>query len=304
MTLLTPALRLADRGWQMFALNPGGLPWPNCNDCSLTCGIAEDYEACPHLLCHAAYAGTTAGIKLDQMFEDHPDSLLGLRTGIGSGLFVLDFDMHEGGKNGIETLVKMKEAGVLPLTVTALTGGGGVHLYYRHPGGDLRVPNDNRGKVGPGVDVKGDGGYVIVPPSQKTNKPNGYRWYDGRSPWQYEIADLPSSLLVVISRVKEVIRRYPAPAINVDFSLLTTKALGEALDRLEFEMVGGRNARLYEAACRAGEAVAAGAIDLEEVKGMLEARGMAAGLSGNEINGTVRSGLRRGMHDFQLEVSS
>lgn len=50
----------------------------------------------------------------------------------------------------------------LPLTVTVLTGGGGRHLYFLYPG--QLVPN-SAGKLGEGLDIRGDGGYVVVPPS-------------------------------------------------------------------------------------------------------------------------------------------
>jgi hypothetical protein len=47
-----------------------------------------------------------------------------------------------------------------------LTGGGGQHYYFRHPGGYVR---SGAGKLGPGLDVKGDGGYVVAPPSEHKN---------------------------------------------------------------------------------------------------------------------------------------
>ncbi len=60
--------------------------------------------------------------------------------------------------------------GPLPATLQACTGGGGTHLYFMHPGG--RVPN-SAGRLGPGLDVRGDGGYVLVSPSRRRPLPLG-----------------------------------------------------------------------------------------------------------------------------------
>ena len=53
--------------------------------------------------------------------------------------------------------------GLLPSTWRFLTGGGGEHILFRHPGST--IPN-SAGKIGPGVDVRGDGGYIVAPPSE------------------------------------------------------------------------------------------------------------------------------------------
>ncbi len=63
-----------------------------------------------------------------------------------------------------------REHGALPETVRAETGGGGEHHFFRHPGGEVR---NSAGKLGAGVDVRGDGGYIVVPPSPH---PSGRRY--------------------------------------------------------------------------------------------------------------------------------
>jgi hypothetical protein len=85
----------------------------------------------------------------------------------GGGLVVIDVDV-KGGVNGMETLHALESAhGVLPSTFEVATPSGGKHLYYRYPAG-VQV-GSRAGKIAgnpaPGVDVRGDGGYVVVPPS-------------------------------------------------------------------------------------------------------------------------------------------
>lgn len=123
-----------------------------------------------------------------------PDMLAGWRklrpvglaviTGAISGIIVLDSD----GPAGEESL----RGRALPPTPTVLTGGGGVHRYYRHPGG--RMPNAVRLGGLAGVDLRGDGGYVVAPPSLH---PSGrrYEWAPSLSPADIPVADPPAWLL-------------------------------------------------------------------------------------------------------------
>src|SRR3546814_8370338 len=91
-----------------------------------------------------------------------PAANVAIRTGQASGLVVLDVDPDHGGE---ETLAQVIEQhGPLPPGRTIQTGGGGRHLYLRHPGGVVR--NDAGRKLGAGIDIRGDGGYVLAPPSR------------------------------------------------------------------------------------------------------------------------------------------
>lgn len=78
-----------------------------------------------------------------------------------SGLVVVDIDPRHSGEESWQKLID--EHGPLPLTPTLRTGSGGRHLYFRHPAQGLRV--GNRQNMVPGVDLRGDGGYVIGPGS-------------------------------------------------------------------------------------------------------------------------------------------
>jgi len=121
-------------------------------------------------------------------FEQWPDANLGVVTGAISNLIVLDVDPKHGGDDTLQLLER--RFGPLPQTVESHTGGGGRHLYFRHPGYPVR----NRAGLGQGIDLRGDGGYVVAPPSVH---PSGtpYAWLAGRSPDALALAPLPRWLL-------------------------------------------------------------------------------------------------------------
>jgi hypothetical protein len=102
-------------------------------------------------------------------WDQEPDANIGLATGAVSHCFVLDID----GEEGESALAKLEaEHGQLPSTVESITGGGGRHLFFETPDALIR---NSAGKVGSGIDVRGEGGYVVVPPSMH---PSGraYAW--------------------------------------------------------------------------------------------------------------------------------
>ena len=100
------------------------------------------------------------------------DFNIGIAT--GTGLVVLDVDTnHDAGKFGDETLEELEQRyGKLPDTWTCLTGGGGVHYYFRCDDPALTVGVD----FAPGLDYKGTGGYVIAPPSIHPTTGRAYEW--------------------------------------------------------------------------------------------------------------------------------
>jgi hypothetical protein len=92
-------------------------------------------------------------------------------TGKKSGVVVLDVDVDDG---GLDSLAKLERAGTpAPKMARACTGGGGIHIFFRNPRGtEIR---NSAGLLGPGLDVRGEGGYVVVPPSRTRGL---YRWVD------------------------------------------------------------------------------------------------------------------------------
>ena len=161
--ILAAALAYADRGWQVFPVKPDKDPWtPNgFKDAS------DDPE------------------QLAFWWRQHPTAGVAIATGAVSGLDVIDEDTPKGGARGRAELEK--RIGPLPPTYEVLSGGGGKHFYFAHPG--VEVPCSVR-ELGTGLDVRGDGGYIIAPPTihGKTRRP--YKLLHER-----ELAPWPAALL-------------------------------------------------------------------------------------------------------------
>lgn len=139
------------------------------------------------LLRWQVYQYRRAGVpEIAEWFQRWPDANIAVVTGIVSGVVVLDLDPRHGAAASLERLDR--EQGPLPDTVEASAGGGGRHLYFAHPGDIIR----NRVGLLPGIDLRGDGGYVVAPPSiHGSGEP--YRWV--RSPEVLYPLPLPGWLL-------------------------------------------------------------------------------------------------------------
>ena len=150
--LLKAALSYARRGVPVFPCEPGGKR---------------------PLTYSGFWDATTEMRRIEAWWSRWPLANVGVPTGGRSGLLVLDVDPRGG---GLESLASLEKDAPLPGTARARTGGGGIHVFFRYPAGQ-KVGN-SAGALGPGLDVRGEGGYVVVPPS-RTQGP--YEWID-RSP--------------------------------------------------------------------------------------------------------------------------
>ncbi len=127
--------------------------------------------------------------QVSDWFSRWPDANIGIVTGEISNLIVLDIDPKHGGDSSLEWLER--RFGRLPETVEAVTGGDGRHFYFAHPGGLIR----NRAGLAQGIDLRGDGGYIVAPPSiHPSGRP--YVWAVGRSPEDIGLAALPRWILL------------------------------------------------------------------------------------------------------------
>jgi hypothetical protein len=123
--------------------------------------------------------------EIARWFGHWPDANVAIVTGRISGIVVVDVDTRHGGPDSVADAERRH--GRLPATVESATGGGGRHLYYAHPG----TPMANRVAMLPGVDLRGDGGCVVAPPSVH---PSGrrYAWVAQRAPGEVALAPLPA----------------------------------------------------------------------------------------------------------------
>jgi hypothetical protein len=135
-----------------------------------------------------------------------PDAGLGVVTGAVSGLVVLDVDPRNDGDATLEDLER--EHGPVPVTVEVLTGGGGRHLYFQHPGEETPPA-----KIGPGLDLLGDGSQVVAPPSLHASG-RRYEWEVSRLPNDVALAELPSWLRTDVPRRGTAHDHPPRPATD------------------------------------------------------------------------------------------
>lgn len=129
-------------------------------------------------------------------WTQHPDAQIAGRTGATTDTAVIDVDPRHGGHLTLDDLEA--EYGRVPDTVESITGSGGRHLFYAYPGGDLRSGVD---VLGPGVDLRANGGYVILPPSLHENG-QYYEWEASSVPGEAEIASFPAWALDLIAKSK------------------------------------------------------------------------------------------------------
>lgn len=179
---LGAALEYASRGWAVLPLHSvvGG-------SCTCTkageCGSAGKHPRTKNGLKDA----TTDCEVIRRWWAKWPAANVGIITGRASGIVVLDLD--EGGEEALAALCA--QMGELSKTVEAMTGSGGRHLYFSAP--EVAVSNSAR-KLGPGLDVRGDGGYVVAPPSvHKTGR--AYAWSEGHGPGAVTTVEMPHWLV-------------------------------------------------------------------------------------------------------------
>lgn len=198
-----------------------------------------------------------------QMFDDRNALMIGMPTGSRSGLVVVDVDIKNGAK-GDEWL--QQHAGQLPPTRTHKTRSGGLHLLFRAPAG-IEVRN-SASRVAPGVDVRGEGGYVVVPPSP------GYSVAD-----HTEAAEMPAWLveLCLKPRVVEPPREPERPRRHDDSihgSRYGLAALERECDAVAGASPGVQEPALNDGALRMGSLVAAGVLEARYAHDRLVDAGM------------------------------
>jgi hypothetical protein len=164
------ALGYAAQGWLVFPCKPSGKE-------PLTPRGLKD--------------ATTDHEQVNAWWATWPTANIGVRTGPESGLLVVDIDADHHGFEGLAKLEASHDRGLA--TLESATGGGGSHLLFRYPhNAEIR---NSAGKLAYGVDIRGAGGYIIVPPSgHKSGR--RYRWCD----WHAQPLDPPGWLLDALTK--------------------------------------------------------------------------------------------------------
>jgi hypothetical protein len=172
-TILAAALAYAARGWFVFPARPGE---------------KKSYKSAEHS--DGRKWGKTKDVKeIERDWKRWPDANVGIVTGPESGFWVVEADTKEGhGVDGIASLAALEQQhGALPPTLMAESPSGTSHLYFSWPTGGVKIIN-SASTIGPGIDVRGEGGMVIAPPSVK--KDGSYRWIN-----DLPVAEAPAWLI-------------------------------------------------------------------------------------------------------------
>lgn len=267
--MLRAALAYADLlGWSVFPLARGSkIPLANSNGC---------------------HDATTDPATLRTWWHAHPGANVGLGCG-PSGLVVVDLD-RKGGVDGLRAWLDLVQRldiaeGRPPV---ARTPSGGLHLVYGAGGYEL---GNSNGKLGPGIDTKSAGGYVVLAPSTLDN--GCYRWLDNRRPTDGPIPVLPARVAEALLPIPASRQAAPMPTVTSGTAYARAALAGE-LGRVRGAKNGRRNHTLNAAAFALGTLTGGGLLDRSEVAGALEAAALAVGLGEREAQATIASGLDAG----------
>jgi Bifunctional DNA primase/polymerase, N-terminal. len=266
-SLKVAALNYAKAGLPVFPCNPDKTPRVShgCKDASCDCDTIQRW------------------------WNRWPDALIGLRTGTASGMFVLDIDVKNGGEGFASLAVLEKQHGSLPPTFTVTTPSGGEHRYFVMPETDPPLGLSS-GKLGPGLDTRGENGYVVVPPSKGING-NYYQFVNSG----VELAELPQWVIDSLRNPK----KNDWQTVSTESLLNDDTPYGRAaLDGIMSEMAeapeGQRNDTLNRLACRLASLVAGGELSKGSAE-LIKKSAQEAGLGATEIEKTFLSGFTKGM---------
>lgn len=229
---------------------------------------------------------------------------IGIITGSASGIVVVDIDNDD-------AYTWCNDNGGLPSTVTIKTPRG-YHLYYAQP--DIQISN-SASKLAAGVDIRGDGGFVVGPESSfvptKSEKADGklagvYYPVPNMGPGEIPLAPLPAWIIDHLTSdagndiqtpAKIDTSTTPAEMIvpaDIPEAYAAAVLKGE-LDRITQAVKGTRNESLFKASDRIARLVAVGAIEDAVARSELRAAAVAIGLSSDEISETIKSGFGHGL---------
>jgi putative DNA primase/helicase len=247
---------------------------------------------------------TTHNQQISEWWQRLPKAMIGVPTGRAIGAFVIDVDAGIDETTGevfsadqIIAELEREISAKLPTTWTLETPRGGRHLYFALPAGECP---GNRTAIVQRVDVRGDGGYVIAPPSVRPDG-RGYRWITKNG----ELAQAPLPLLDCIFRRGRWARNseqaaHPtlAPSNKAQRNYALT-ALDNQIRNVERAGKGTRNQTLNDAALALAHLVAAGLLSEAVVRQLLENAACACGLAKDDgiasVRATITSGMKAGL---------
>lgn len=225
-----------------------------------------------------------------------PNALIGLPCGPSTDLLVIDVDI-DGSKQGAESLAALEaKFGPLGAVLSATTGGGGLHLFFKwSPGHGL---GNARGALPPDIDVRGDGGYIIAAPSVSVK--GQYFYNEDTSVFPPELTAPPAWLVEIIktpkSRPGPVRQALTPQGSHSGTGHPYTAAMLESLcAEIRATPGGQRNQKLNNAAIRCGHFIPGGRLSRGDAERELSMAGSLAGLDEREMLATLKSGIEAGL---------
>ncbi|GAC1582936.1 MAG: hypothetical protein NVS3B24_21320 [Candidatus Dormibacteria bacterium] len=278
------AQRYATSGWAVLPLH--GIIDNACTCGRTPCSSAGKHPSTPHGVKDAS----TDATKIAEWWLHRPDSNIGIATGHKSDLLVLDVD----GDAGMASLLQLEEEyGPLPPTRVVKTGRGR-HHYFTLGGALVGCPTGIR----PGLDLRGEGGYVVAPPSRHHSGLE-YDWLmlkDLPLPlvpsWLLEMA--PKQAEYGITTASDEAAPDDAPE---NFATYADAMLARGCKTVLHAKPGVRNSTLNKIAFGLGQLVMQGALPDGLVRQRLRAAAVSAGLEHDEIAKTIESGLEAGKRE-------
>jgi hypothetical protein len=254
-------------------------------------------------------ASTEPG-QIRKWWSKHPNAMIGVPTGSASGVFAVDLDVNK--EKGVDGRQSFKELCgqndcTPPATIMQVTPRGGMHLLYRDEA--YGVPN-SASKLGKGIDVRGDGGYIVVAPSVMTGGA-AYRWQFPPKGPGFAGAAKPPIWLLDLCLGRKPLAVQPANVHGADdqsaktsepkpISATTQAELVRQCDQVATAPEGTRNDVLNKAAFNLGLSIAMQQIDRATVERELTAACVKNGLISPGVRGlgdvkkTIKSGIDAG----------
>lgn len=227
---------------------------------------------------HGFLDATTDVDQIRRWWARWPEANIGMPTGATSGLDVVDIDVH-GRVRGFAAFELARREGLVDRwEVLVKTASGGMHAYYP---ADSHRPQSSWQAARSGIDFRGEGGYVIVPPSRVMFEGN-------RSGYELIGAGRGNAVPVDAAALRQFLTPKPSPLPAV----LTNAPRDVDADRiaawLSTRIQGERNRALYWAACRLAE----NGVSDDNARNALGPAAERAGLHQPEILTTIRSAYR------------
>lgn len=258
------AARLADAGVPVFPCVPGAKN-----------PLLKPDEENPQAQPGGFHAATADARQVAAWWRRWPAANIGIPTGAASGVEVVDVDRKPGG-DGFSAFERARRAGLVPGWLAVVrSASGGAHFYFpADPDREQRSWQASKAHV----DFRGDGGYIIVPPSAVS----------GSGTYELVAGADRAPGLVDAARLRDFLDPRPEPAPYRARGPVRLEDAVRLAAWVSLRAEGERNRGLFWASCRLAEA----GLSLPEMVDALAAAGAQVGLAPREVETTIRSAYR------------